>query len=290
MLMRPKERTVSSTIALTSAGWPTSLRMKIALPPSDAICEAVSLPPASSMSAIATLAPSRANSRAASRPKPDAAPVISATFSLSRSMVFSAARLTHQARVRAAVDRDVGAVDERGTLGGEEQDQIGDFLGLAGPLERRHPLVDLVETAAARGTLGEQAQALGEDGPGIDPDHAHADPCALLGKRLGEMVERGVGRPAHHVARGRAQSAGADHVDDHAAELALHLRQHFARHPDIAEKFKRPVVEPILVADLAELSGTRAARVVHQDIDAAVSLDASRDDARDAGGGGEVRH
>src|SRR6202046_5962533 len=60
--------------------------------------------------------------------------------------------------------------------------------------------------------------------------------------------------------------------------LALHHRQNFAPHPHVAEELEVPVLEPFGVGELLEIARPRAARIVHQDVDFAERLDASRHD------------
>ena len=77
------ERT-SANMRSTDASSDTSPATNCAPSPSSA---AVRSPASSSMSLITTDAPSRANSSAISRPRPDPAPVISATLFASRSAI-----------------------------------------------------------------------------------------------------------------------------------------------------------------------------------------------------------
>ncbi len=73
-------------MASQSARRDTSTCNVIAVPPSASTSREVSAAPTSSMSAIAIAAPCAANSSAAARPCPDAAPVISATFPRARHL------------------------------------------------------------------------------------------------------------------------------------------------------------------------------------------------------------
>src|SRR5438552_2196837 len=131
--------------------------MKIARPPRDAISDAASLPPASSRSASASFAPSCANRIAASRPKPDPAPVTNATFPLSLSIEMpsemtslTSRRLADETGVRTAIDCDIRAVDERGALRRQEQNQVSDFLRLAWASHRSHALHDFLDALRSR--------------------------------------------------------------------------------------------------------------------------------------------
>jgi hypothetical protein len=85
MSTRPNASTIDFTAASTSVRWETSQRTAIAL----LLIEAAASPAAFSlMSTTATRAPSRAKVAAMPLPKPDPAPVTSATL-LSRRMLFS---------------------------------------------------------------------------------------------------------------------------------------------------------------------------------------------------------
>src|SRR6188768_3321830 len=81
----PKCRSAAATAAFTLASSVTSVRMNSALAP---MSRASATPDASSISAIATFAPSRADSSAAARPIPHAPPVISATRPARRGTLF----------------------------------------------------------------------------------------------------------------------------------------------------------------------------------------------------------
>ena len=98
--IRPKASTVALTEASTSACWETSQRTAIAL----LLIKAAACRAASAlMSTTATRAPSRANVSAMPLPKPDAAPVTSATL-LSRRMAASFANVL----IRAPFRNDYG--------------------------------------------------------------------------------------------------------------------------------------------------------------------------------------
>ena len=80
MSMPPKAASTEAKSAATPAGVDTSASKKEARPSAPAMARTVSSPPARSMSATATVAPSAANATAVARPMPDDAPVTSATF------------------------------------------------------------------------------------------------------------------------------------------------------------------------------------------------------------------
>src|SRR6516162_722085 len=83
MSSRLNSARVASTAARHSASFVTSRRRKIAAPFACVISPTTFLPSSSSISATATLAPSRAKIRAMLAPMPEAPPVISATLSSS---------------------------------------------------------------------------------------------------------------------------------------------------------------------------------------------------------------
>ncbi len=78
--MPPYSAAAAANIASSERGSVTSVRTNIAVPPASWIMPTVSLPPASSMSATTTDAPSAANASAVARPIPEPAPVTTATF------------------------------------------------------------------------------------------------------------------------------------------------------------------------------------------------------------------
>ena len=183
----------------------------------------------------------------------------------------------HQALRIAAVDRDIGAVNEGGAIGGEEQRQVRDFLGRptrpSGVMRRKASSADASadDGASPPRILSSRSVRIG---PGLMPDDADTGFRTFVGERLGEMIQRSVGGTADHVITARIQCRRADDVDDHAAAVGLHRWQDRARHPHIAEKLEPPVVEPGLVVEFEEFAGTGAAGVIDQDIDAAEAFDA----------------
>jgi hypothetical protein len=97
----PKVSTAKATIASTSSGSEMSARTNAASPPPSRMARALSSPVSRSISAITTLAPSRANRLAQARPNPRPAPVTSATFPASDAIfqLSLEARLKRAARV-----------------------------------------------------------------------------------------------------------------------------------------------------------------------------------------------
>src|ERR1700722_9502182 len=82
------------------------------------------------------------------------------------------ARLAHQTLSVAAVNRDVGAMDESGAGGGEEEDEVGDFFGASDAAERSHAAEGLVSRGVGGGWVQAGThfqQAFGENSAGIDP-------------------------------------------------------------------------------------------------------------------------
>ena len=80
----PKRSTTRCTPSCQSCSLVTSRRTNMASPPASAIWASICRPSASKMSAMATLAPSLANSLASAAPIPLAPPVIKATFPCNR--------------------------------------------------------------------------------------------------------------------------------------------------------------------------------------------------------------
>src|SRR5208283_2874442 len=90
----------------------------------------------------------------------------------------SAAELSYETRIRAAIDGDVRAMNERRARRCEEQNQVRYLIGLAGAAQRRHPSHDFFGTlrssSFAGALLEEQLQALSKDRTRIDSDHPHS--------------------------------------------------------------------------------------------------------------------
>src|SRR6478736_7105899 len=140
MSSRPKRSTAAATAASVSARRVTSQRTKAAWPPLSLIRSAVACSRSSSKpfasgfsstSATTTDAPSWAKSRAAARPNPDAAPVITATLSRSR---MSDLRVHVGQQVLAEpgqlhADRDVETLDVRVEVTAGQDDQPLRFAG-----------------------------------------------------------------------------------------------------------------------------------------------------------------
>src|SRR5215471_11986198 len=100
MCRAPNLRAPASTMRSTSASSATSPCTASAVPPARATASTVWWAAASSMSATTTRAPSPANRRAAARPMPIPAPVMTATLSARRSAISDALGVPHQLPVR----------------------------------------------------------------------------------------------------------------------------------------------------------------------------------------------
>src|ERR1700742_4072200 len=121
----PNWRSTAATAAFTLASPVTSVRTNSAALPS---VSASALPAASLMSAIATFAPSRANSSAAARPMPHAPPEISATRPESRGTLFGLdVGGLHDGRPLGDLGLDIGRI-VRGAAADRQVAEIGDAL------------------------------------------------------------------------------------------------------------------------------------------------------------------
>src|ERR671918_1343915 len=84
---------------------------------------------------------------------------------------------------------------------------------------------------------------------------------ALVGQRLGEVEEGGVGSAADHVVLHRLHASDTDDVDDAAAPASHQVREHLAGHADVAEELELPAVEPGLVGERQERAALRGAGI-----------------------------
>src|SRR5262245_13742289 len=146
----PKARRVSATRRSQSAARRTSARTKIAVPPTAAMTAATFRPRASSRPETATLAPSWAKRRAAASPRPEVAPVMMAT----RSLSFIVGILTASPHRRPLLEEGVHA------FGGVfEEDALRHRLSGGGVGIGQRPVDLVVESALAApdhsGTLRE---------------------------------------------------------------------------------------------------------------------------------------
>ena len=87
MSTRPKASSVRANISMTSADSPTSVRTKMASPPSALILSTTRWPPSALTSATQTDAPSRARTCAVTSPIPEAAPVTMAALPAIRPLL-----------------------------------------------------------------------------------------------------------------------------------------------------------------------------------------------------------
>src|SRR5438874_93514 len=177
---------------------------------------------------------------------------------------------------RAAVHRDADARDERGARGGQEAHDVGDVLGRRDPAElvgRFRGRAHLADGLARRlrlllHQLIPALRARGRRRHGRDEDAALR---AEVGEPLGEIHERRVGCAAREIGRRRVARGRPGDVDDAAAALGLHDREHGARHANVAHELEAPVVEPLGVRDLEEAAAADRAGVVDEHVDAAAS-------------------
>ena len=130
-----------------------------------------------------------------------------------------------------------------------------------------------------------------EDGiveAGVDPpraDAVHADP--VLGEvdrhLAGELQHRALGRVVGDAVRLTDERRRRSGVHDAASALALHVRDHRARHQQHAPDVDGEVEIPVLEALRERGAGDQHAGVVVQQVDPAEALDAGGDHAVDAG-------
>ena len=97
----PKRCTAVPTACSQSASRVTSMGTNTASPPLPRMSASTWRPSSSSTSAMMTLAPSRANSRASSAPMPPPAPLINATLPANRMSIPLAAGLLYSSEVKA---------------------------------------------------------------------------------------------------------------------------------------------------------------------------------------------
>src|SRR5215475_13017736 len=173
-----------------------------------------------------------------------------------------------------AVDRQGDAGDEVRLVGGEEQRGIGDVPAGAHLVAQRHFGIAhrldlgawLVELAGAGVDRHRRVHQAGQDDVGAD---------AVLGVLVGELL-----REAHHRRLGRLVGdvgVGGEHghrrdVDDGAALLLAHDRDHLRAGEDAALEIDRHAAVERLLGDLVELgiaARQRHADIVVQDVDAA---------------------
>src|SRR4051794_17793981 len=106
---RPKVATACATMPRASSSFETSVFTNVASPPAFRTASTVALPASSTKSATTTLAPSRANSSAATRPMPLPPPVTMVTLPSSRMR----APLLLVSRVRVAIPGAAPSVAQR---------------------------------------------------------------------------------------------------------------------------------------------------------------------------------
>jgi len=110
----------------------------------------------------------------------------------------------------------------------------------------------------------------------------------LVGQRLGERHHAHAGDAGEHqVGDGLVDGAGQD-VDDAAGALALEMRQGLAAHPPEEEERALHRGLPLLLRRALGLGQGRAARVVHQDVEAPEPRHGGRDQVPDGLGPVEV--
>jgi hypothetical protein len=133
------------TRATTCSSWLTSTRMQWTMPPADRTVSVVSRRPASSQSASCSLAPLAANSFAAARPMPEAAPVITMTLSFSIGFTRGLRIGVMAQRAKLPLDgRLVRVVLDRSHFAADHPDGRASlkFENLAGRRDHRMTIID----------------------------------------------------------------------------------------------------------------------------------------------------
>ena len=155
---------------------------------------------------------------------------------------------------------------------------------------RRRELVGLLvrQLHVARHRLHQAGPALGPHRPGIDRAEADVVLAVLAGERLGQVLAGGVGGARRDLPIGRLDAVVADQVDDAAAALLDHDRQHVAQAAHIAHELELQRLRPVLLGEMLDHAARRGAGIVDHDVDAAERLVALLDEVLGVGVLGEI--
>src|SRR5205085_3631483 len=173
----------------------------------------------------------------------------------------------------AAVDLDHRAVDEMRKRRREIGDKVRALVDLGDATERnraRRELVRLLERElhVARHRSYEARPTLGAHRPRVYRAHADAVLAILRRERLGQVLAGGVASTGHDLPVGLLHAVVADQVDDAAAALLLHDRQHVLQAAHIAHELELQALLPVLLRQRLDHAAGRRAGVVHENVDA----------------------
>src|SRR6185369_820396 len=121
---------------------------------------------------------------------------------------------------------------------------------------------------------------------------------AVYADALGRILHRHHSRKLDHAGLGRgvgdlrraapADAGGGSDVDDGAGALFLHHRQHVLAAEEHALEIQVDLRVPDILGHLHRAAGSRAADVIHEDVDAPELLDAGLDHGGDGLAIGDV--
>src|SRR5215467_14095460 len=184
-----------------------------------------------------------------------------------------------RSHVQAAVDGPDLPGDVGGLVGRQEGDHPGDLLRLPEAAQRdlrAHPVQRL---------LGHGGEHVGGDEPGRDRVDGQPDPVAgrlarpveledrLLGQRLREAEQPGLGRGVVDLADVAGLPDHRGHVDDPAGAAPEHVLERVLGHEERAGQVDRDHLLPVVIGHLGHDLVDRDPGVVDQDVEPAVLLD-----------------
>src|SRR6266446_5455235 len=149
----------------------------------------------------------------------------------------------HERLLLAAVDLDHRAVNKMRQIRSEVGDKAGDLLAFDNALQRnaaRGKCISLLarDFHVAGHRIDETGPALGTDWPGIDRHKADIVLAVLRSERERQVLPGSICRAWRDLPIGRFDPVIANQVDDAAAPLLLHDRQHVLQATHITHEFE----------------------------------------------------
>src|SRR5579884_1860831 len=178
----------------------------------------------------------------------------------------------HQRFVLAAVYLDHRPIHHMHQRRGKHRDEVRHLLYLGDATERDGCGRELVGFLVGnfhvpRHGFHETRPSLGAHRAGIHCDETDVVPAVLAGQRERQVLPCRIGRSGADFPIGRLDAIVADEIDDAAAALTHHDRQHIAQATDVTHELELKAFFPILFGEMLDDAARRGARVVDHDVD-----------------------
>src|SRR6202048_971378 len=156
-------------------------------------------------------------------------------------------------------------------IGSEVGDKAGDLLAFSNAPQRnaargKHVSLLARDLHVTGHRIDEAGPALGTDWPGMHSHKADIVLAVLRSKCERQVLSGSICRPWRDLPVGRFDPVIANQVDDAAAPLLLHDRQHVLQATHITHEFELQRLRPMLFAQELEYSTGRRSGVVTQNL------------------------